>query len=109
MKHGSWKRAGIRALLVAVLLLGGAAVAAASDDPSPSGGVVNINTATAAELELLPGIGPAKARAILDVRRQKGGFESLDELEEVKGIGPMALERMRPFATTSGKTTARVE
>ncbi|MEN8182006.1 MAG: helix-hairpin-helix domain-containing protein [Myxococcota bacterium] len=109
MNHRSWKRAGIRALLAAALLLGGGAVATAADDPSSSGGVVNINTATAAELELLPGIGPSKARAILAVRREKGGFESLDELEEVKGIGPMALERMRPFATTSGKTTARVE
>lgn len=106
MHHRSWKRAALRALLATALVLGGGIAAQAADDPPPRLGVVNINTATVAELELLPGIGPAKARAILEARREKGGFESVDELEEVKGIGPSALERLRPFATVSGKTTA---
>lgn len=72
-------------------------------------GVVNVNTASAQELELLPGIGAVRARAILDVRKRKGGFRSVDELLEVKGIGPAGLERMRPFVTVEGKTTARLE
>ena len=102
----NWKRAALRALLAASLVLGGGLVAGAADDASPPMGVVNVNTATAAELELLPGVGPAKARAILEARREKGGFKSVEELEDVKGIGPAALERLRPFARTSGRTTA---
>jgi competence protein ComEA len=72
-------------------------------------GVVNVNTATVAELELLPGVGPAKAQAILEARRERGGFKSVEELEDVKGIGPAALERLRPFARISGQTTALAE
>ena len=109
MKHRSWKRAALRALLAATLVLGGGLAANAAAEAPPMVGVVNVNTATAAELELLPGVGPAKARAILEARREKGGFESLEELEDVKGIGPAALERLRPFARTSGKTTALPE
>ncbi len=108
MNHRSWRRAALRALLAFALLMGAGLAAHAADDARMQG-VVNINTATAAELELLPGVGPAKARAILEARRENGGFESVDELEEVKGIGPAALERLRPFARTSGKTTALVE
>ena len=109
MKHQSWKRAALRALLAATLVLGGGFAASAADDPAPMAGVVNVNTATVAELELLPGVGPSKARAILEARRDRGGFKSVEELEEVKGIGPAALERLRPFARTSGKTTALAE
>lgn len=97
-------RAAIYALMVACLLASGAPVGQAAD---PTLGVVNINTATAEELELLPGIGPARARAILEARGQKGAFKSVDELVEVKGIGQTAVERLRPFATVSGKTTAQ--
>jgi competence protein ComEA len=109
VNHRSWKRAALRALLAATLLLGGGLAASAADDPAPMAGVVNVNTATVAELELLPGVGPAKARAILEARRERGGFKSVEELEDVKGIGPAALERLRPFARISGKTTALAE
>jgi competence protein ComEA len=70
--------------------------------------VVNINTAQAAELLLLPGIGPARAQAILEYRRSQGAFLSVDELARVPGIGPRSLERLRPFCAVSGPTTARV-
>jgi comEA protein len=106
VNHRSWKGAALRALLAATLVLGGGLAAQAADEATPMVGVVNVNTATAAELELLPGVGPAKARAILEARRANGGFKSVEELEDVKGIGPAALERLRPFARTSGKTTA---
>ncbi len=56
---------------------------------------VDINTATQSELESLPGIGPTKARAILEYRRQHGPFQSVDELAKVKGIGPATVERLR--------------
>ncbi|ROV51751.1 ComEA family DNA-binding protein, partial [Neisseria chenwenguii] len=48
---------------------------------------VNINTAGEAELETLPGVGPAKAKAIVAYRSQHGQFKSVDELKNVKGIG----------------------
>jgi competence ComEA-like helix-hairpin-helix protein len=102
------RNAGARALAallaLAVLAFGGAALAEAGPDLA---GKVNVNTATQEELELLPGIGASRARAVIETRKERGGFKSVDELVEVKGIGEASLERMRPFVTTSGKTTAR--
>ncbi|MDO4910370.1 MAG: ComEA family DNA-binding protein [Corynebacterium sp.] len=54
---------------------------------------VSINTATAAELEKLPGIGPATAHAIVVHREKNGPFEKLEDITEIKGIGPRTLER----------------
>jgi competence protein ComEA len=72
-------------------------------------GVVNINTATLEELQLLPGIGEARAEAVIALRKRSGGFKSVDDLEQVKGIGASAMKRLRPFVRTDGKTTARIE
>jgi competence protein ComEA len=58
---------------------------------------IAINTATAEELAQLPGVGPSTAAAILAYRQERGGFSSIDELNEVKGIGPKKLEKMRPY------------
>lgn len=58
---------------------------------------VNVNTATAAELERLPGIGPVLARRIVEHREAKGLFRRLDDLLEVKGIGPKLLRRIQPW------------
>jgi competence protein ComEA len=96
-----------RALLAVSLLFAAAPAAIAADAGPGLEGVVNVNTATAEELQLLPGIGPAKARAILEARRSRGGFEEVDELAEVKGIGEIVVERLRPHATVTGKTTAQ--
>jgi competence protein ComEA len=60
---------------------------------------ININTATAAELELLPRIGPAMAQRILDHRAARGPFRSINDLDKVKGIGPKTLEKLRPLVT----------
>ena len=56
-----------------------------------------INTASAAELERLPGIGPALAGRILEYRQQHGRFSRADQLIEVKGIGPKTFEKMKPW------------
>jgi competence protein ComEA len=102
-----------RALALALLAsctLAFAAAAAPADGSEPRlTGVVNVNTASAEELQLLPGIGAARARAVIDLRKQRGGFKSLEELKDVKGIGDGGLERLRPFVRLDGKTTAQAE
>lgn len=61
--------------------------------------LVNINTATAEELQTLPRIGPAMAQRIIAWREAHGGFRSVDELDAVPGIGPSMLENLRPLVT----------
>ena len=78
------------------------APAALASAPGPagagaSGAVVNVNSADQAALESIPGIGPAKAAAILDYRSQIGRFDSFEQLLEVPGIGPATLESIRPY------------
>ncbi len=62
-------------------------------------GKVNINTASAAELETLSGIGPVKAQAIIDYRNENGLFRTIDDLINVRGIGPKTLEAIRDQIT----------
>jgi len=71
---------------------------------------LNLNTATKDELVALSGIGPAKAQAIIDYRTQHGGFKSVDELKDVKGIGARRFEKLKPELTVGPapvKTAAR--
>ena len=72
----------------------------AGDATSPPTGPVDLNRATAAELDALPGIGPATAQAIVDHREANGPFASVDDLEAVRGIGPAKLEAIRPLVVT---------
>ena len=97
---------GVTAALLCALLLAAGAAPAAESRPSITG-VVNLNTATRQELQLLPGVGEVRATAIVAARKQRGGFKKVDELLDVKGIGPAMLDRMRPYVTLTGKTTAR--
>lgn len=60
--------------------------------------LIDLNAATEAELQLLPGVGPTRARAIADDRRRHGPFASVDDLDRVPGIGPATIEAIRPFA-----------
>lgn len=94
--------------LPAVLALAGSQVSG----PTPQTrlvGVVNINTADHEALELLPGIGPARARAIIEYRKKRGPFRSVNSLSDVSGIGKRALERIRPHCVLEGKTTAELK
>ncbi|HEY6566652.1 MAG TPA: ComEA family DNA-binding protein [Actinomycetota bacterium] len=78
----------------------GAVGATGSVDGSASaGGIVNINTATATEFETLSGIGEVLAAAIVDYRTENGPFTSVDQLEDVSGIGPSTLEEIRDQVT----------
>lgn len=65
----------------------------------PAGGAVDLNTADQAALEALPGIGPVTAAAILEWRAANGRFTSVDQLTEVKGIGPATLADLRESVT----------
>jgi competence protein ComEA len=60
---------------------------------------VNINTAGQAELELLPGVGPALAKGIMDYRTLHGPFKAIADLDKVKGIGPKKLAKIAPLVT----------
>ncbi len=76
----------LRVLALAASLAPGFALAANGLD---------LNTASAVELETLKGIGPVKAEAIVEYRKQNGPFRSVDELEKVPGIGAKVLEQIR--------------
>lgn len=65
------------------------------------GGRLDLNAAGAAEFELLPGIGPALARRIVEDRTTRGVFRTVEELERVRGIGPATLARLQKLVTTA--------
>ncbi|TWJ16899.1 competence protein ComEA [Stackebrandtia albiflava] len=74
-----------------------------SGSESPAGGAspgpVNLNQADLAALDALPGIGPVTAQRILDYRAANGGFDSVDELQDVEGIGPATLAKLSGLVT----------
>jgi competence ComEA-like helix-hairpin-helix protein len=72
-----------------------------ADQVHASGELIDINTASAASLQRLPGIGQTISDAIITYRRGHGPFRSIDALLAVPGIGPSTLERMRPFLTSA--------
>lgn len=74
---------------------GGAVTPAASSSPTATSGPVSLSTATAEQLDALPGIGPVTAQKIVDYRTQHGPFHSVDELDAISGIGPAKLDQLR--------------
>ena len=65
---------------------------------------VNLNTATQAQLESLPGIGPKSAERILEYRQKNGSFKKIEDLMNVKGIGEKSFLKLKPFLTVTDKT-----
>jgi competence protein ComEA len=94
--------------VIVVALIAGAPFAHGQQPPAsePSaaaakatGGIVNLNTATAAQLEALPGIGAKMALRILDYRTKNGSFKKVEELMNVKGIGEKAFLKLKSQLT----------
>ncbi|GAB3884130.1 hypothetical protein GCM10028802_32640 [Terrabacter terrigena] len=79
--------------------LGGGGRSSSAGAGSPSAAPVSLNTADAAALDSLPGVGPVLAQRVIDWRTEHGRFTSVDELGEVSGIGDKLLERLRPRVT----------
>lgn len=108
---------GIRALIICALVslaLTGAATAqnksnsagsAGAAQSETNAGVVNINTATEQELIRLPGVGEARAKAIVDLRTHMGGFKQAEDLMRVRGIGRKIFRKLSPMVTLQGPTT----
>jgi competence protein ComEA len=108
--HGPRKHADLDALNLAAPLTDGQQVLVPSKAPGsgpggPTGavgtspGLVNVNTASADELETLSGIGPVLAQSIVDYRTENGPFPTVDALLDVSGIGPATLDEIRDHVT----------
>ena len=67
--------------------------------PAPAGALVNLNTATIADLDALPGVGPVLAQRILDARDAQGGFRAVGDLRKVDGIGDARYEQLKDLVT----------
>src|SRR5258707_7267473 len=68
---------------------------------------ININTANSEELQQVPGIGPATADKILQMRKSYGAFKSVDDLLAIRGLGPKRLEKMRKYLTVGKPVPAK--
>ncbi len=94
---------GIQVLVPLRAITSGPTSAAADDDPGAAnaglGSKPRLATATAEELDELPGVGPVTAQRILDYRTEHGPFRSVDDLDAVPGIGPARLEQLRELLT----------
>lgn len=78
----------------------GEVVGAAPDSAQQgAGGPVNLNSATRGDLESLPGVGPVMAEAIIAWREENGRFSSVEELQEISGIGPKTFQKLQPLVT----------
>ena len=77
----------------------GGAATSGGTDPGSGAGPIDLNTATSTQLETLPGIGPSFAAAIIRERERRGGFTSVDQLRDVRGIGEKRFAELKPLVT----------
>ena len=88
-------------LALVLALVASTGMATAAGKPAPTG-KVNINTATAQQLTVLPGVGEKLAARIVDYRQKSGGFKTVSELMNVQGIGEKNLAKIQSYLTTGG-------
>src|SRR5204863_9541226 len=99
----AWRTLAIRVPLIFCLLLTPGVLAKKKPPTKP----VNINTATSEELQQVPGIGPATAEKILQMRKSYGAFKSVDDLLAIRRLGPKRLEKMRKYLTVGKPAPAK--
>jgi competence ComEA-like helix-hairpin-helix protein len=85
-------------LLATVICL---SAVAADSKKTPLAHPLDLNTATAEQLQQVPGIGPSTAKAIVNFRRKSGPFQKIEDLLAIKGVSKARLEKMRPYLTLS--------
>jgi competence protein ComEA len=102
-------RKSLSSILITIIVLTFTAAAFAADVTTPvtpaKAGVVNLNSADAPQLMLLPRIGQKAALRIIEFRKVNGSFKSTTELMQVKGIGDKSYKLLSPYLTVEGKTT----
>jgi len=101
------QRNSVTRIFLTILILTLAAVPIVLAKKKPPAHPININTATAADLQQVPGIGPSTAQKIIDTRKSYGAFKSVDDLLAIKGIGPKKLEKMRKYLTVGRPPTKK--
>jgi competence protein ComEA len=82
---------------------GPAKAASAARVRATPGAPVNLNAATIAQLQTLPGVGASTAQRILDYREKNGGFKKIEELMNVKGIGEKSFLKLKPLITVTAE------
>jgi competence protein ComEA len=92
-------------ILIATISSAAMAADSAPVAASPITGIVNLNTADAAQLAMLPRVGAKAAQRILDYRKEHGSFKKTSDLMQVKGFGEKSFERLAAYVTVEGKTT----
>ena len=118
-KHADWSRT--PAAMIAAAILGIAAIfglvwsmtttakppethaqqVLESEQPAPASLLIDLNTADSDQLQLLPSIGPKLAQRIIDDRAENGDYETLKDIDRVKGIGPKTIARLADWVTIS--------
>ena len=99
----------MRMVMVVLLILGlGVVAQAGQENPrtppaakASAAGLVNLNTASASQLEGLPGIGKSTAERILEYREKSGGFKKVEDLMNVRGIGEKSFLKLKPLITVT--------
>ncbi len=104
-----FKKMGIVIGILAILTICVTPFMVKAESPPAPQGKININTATAEQLTLLPGIGEVTANAIVAYRTAKGNFASVEDILNVKGIGEKTLEKIKDFIVLEGETTLKGE
>lgn len=98
-------RKSLHILAFTLLLLTVSSAAMAAESGAAASGVVNINSADAAQLALLPRIGEKAAQRIIEYRTEHGPFKKTSDLMQVKGIGAKTFEGLSAYVTVEGKTS----